>query len=302
MIDSYMLRQMAEAKAAIDRLAPDLSWIQKHAEEAAWFARRIEAMTARFSSPFEKFVLQDRTWTYFQKMAEDRARIIAWAERRQKDHMLISVALPKRGWYLSGQEPCTLSDRLAKAVREEDWVKVDQEMMEHLPQFKVDPSREWLAQEGVPDYCVSRLCRCLKHHDEGNYEEATCLGVPLLDEIAKHLYGGKTFTTKRANRRGGDQSKPELAFKTASGPDLVSYCESFVQTFGSLQEDPDQKLLADENYWNRHAIVHGLMERAMGVKDSAKCLMAISFLFFARKEEEATAGSHGTGSGSKTDG
>jgi len=38
----------------------------------------------------------------------------------------------------------------------------------------------------------------LKHHHEGNYEEATCLGVPLLDEIAKHLYRGKTFTTKRA--------------------------------------------------------------------------------------------------------
>jgi hypothetical protein len=258
-------------------------------------------MTARLSSPFEKFVLQDRTWTYFQKMAEDHARMVAWAERGRKDHMLISVALPKRGWYLSGQEPCTLSDRLAKAVREEEWDKVDQEMMEHLPQFKVDSLRAWLAQQGVSDHCISCLCRFLKHHGEGNYEEATYLGVPLLDEIAKHLYGGKTFTTKRANRRGGDQSKPELAFKTASGPDLASYCESFVQTFGSLQEDPDQKSLADENYWNRHAIVHGLMQRAMGVKDSAKCLMAINFLFFARKDEETTDGSDETGSDSKTD-
>jgi hypothetical protein len=43
-------------------------------------------------------------------------------------------------------------------------------------------------------------------------------------------------------------------------------------------------MLADENYWNRHAIVHGLMQRAMGLKDSAKCLMALNFLFFARKE------------------
>jgi hypothetical protein len=75
---------------------------------------------------------------------------------------------------------------------------------------------------------------------------------------------------------------------------LTSYCESFVRTFGSLQEDPDEKSLADENYWNRHAIVHGLMQRAMGVKDSAKCLMAISFLFFARKEEQATDDSDGT--------
>jgi hypothetical protein len=289
-MDKYMLRQMAEVKAIIDRLAPDLSWIQKHAEAATRFAQQIEAMTARFSSPFERFVLQDRTWTYFQKMAEDHARMVAWVERGRKDHMLISVRLPQRGWYLSGQEPCTLSDRLAKAVREEEWDKVDQEMMEHLPQFEVDPLRAWLVQQGVPDYCISRLCRFLKHHDDGNYEEATYLGVPLLDEIAKHLYGGKTFTTKRASRGGGDQSKPELAFKTASGPDLVSYCESFVQAFGSLQEDPDRTLLANEDYWNRHAIVHGLMQRAMGVKDSAKCLMAISFLFFARKEKEITKG------------
>jgi hypothetical protein len=61
---------------------------------------------------------------------------------------------------------------------------------------------------------------------------------------------------------------------------------------GSLQEDPDQTSLADENYWNRHAIIHGLMQRAMGVKDSAKCLMATSFLFFARKEQK-TAGVSG---------
>ncbi len=237
MVDPYMLRQFAEAKATIDRLAPDLAWIQKHAQKAARFARQIEAMATQFSSPFEKFVLQDRTWTYFQKMAEDHARMIAWAERGRKDHMLISVALPKRGWYLSGKEPCTLSDRLAKAVRQEDWDKVDEETMEHLPQFKVESLRAWLVQEGVPDYCISRLCRFLKHHDEGNYEEATYLGVPLLDEIAKHLYRGKTFTTKGANRRHDDQSKPELAFKTASGPDLASYCESFVETFGSLQEE-----------------------------------------------------------------
>jgi hypothetical protein len=285
---------MAEAKAMIDRLAPGLSRIQKHAEEATRFARQIEAMSARFSSPFEKFVLQDRTWTYLQKMAEDHARVVAWLERGQKDHMLISAALPKRGWYLSGQEPCTLTNSLAKAVREEEWRKVDQEMMEHLPQFKMNQLRVWLAQEGVPDYCVGRLCRFLKHHDEGDYEEATYLGVPLLDEIAKHLYGGKAFTTKRSSRRRSDQSKPELAFKTSSAPDLASYCESFVQIFGSLQEDPDEKSLADENYWNRHAIVHGLMQRGMGVKDSAKCLMAISFLFFARKEHETTDGSDAT--------
>ena len=100
MIDPYMLRRIAEAKATIDRLAPELSWIQEHAEEATRLARQIEAMTARFSSPFDKFVLQDRIRTYLQKLADDHARMVAWAERGQKDHMLISVALPKRGWVL----------------------------------------------------------------------------------------------------------------------------------------------------------------------------------------------------------
>lgn len=288
MTNSYLLRQIADAQAMIDRLAPDLSWIRKSAEQASRFAREIEAMT-RFASPFEKLVLQDRTWTHIQKMVDERNQLLAGIERHHNARMLVSVALPKRGWYLSGQEPCTLSLRLAQSVRDGKWDLVDQEMMKHLPQFKEDMLRQWLAQQGVPDYCINRLCRFVKHHRDGNYEEATYLGVPLIDEIAKHLYGGKTFTTKRGNRRGGDQSKPELAFKTASGPDLTSYCEAFVQAFGSLQEDPNQKLLADVDYWNRHAIVHGLMQRPMGVMDSAKCLMAIQFLFFAREEKEKEA-------------
>ena len=60
MINPYMQRQVSEAKALIDRLAPGFSWIQNHVEEATRFARQIEAMAARFSSPFEKLVLHDR--------------------------------------------------------------------------------------------------------------------------------------------------------------------------------------------------------------------------------------------------
>jgi hypothetical protein len=286
MIDSHLLRQIADVQATVDRLAPDLSWVQESAERAARFAREVEAMAARYTSPFEQLVLQDRTWTYLQHLADEHNQLLAGMERHRKAHMLISAALPKRGWYLSGQEPCTLSLRLARSVQDGEWDQVDQEVMHHLPDFKLDALRQWLAQEGVPDYCINRMCRFVKHHQEGNYEEATYLGVPLIDEIAKHLYDGKAFTTKRASRRGSDQSKPELAFKTTGGPDLASYCQDFVQAFGSLQEDPDQKSLGNENYWNRHAIVHGLMQRAMGVKDSAKCLMAINFLFFARQEKE----------------
>jgi hypothetical protein len=112
------------------------------------------------------------------------------------------------------------------------------------------------------------------------------LAFPLLDEVAKQIYG-KTFTTKR--RRRGDQSKPELALRTATGADLRPYCEAFVQVFGCLQEDCDLSRLADEDYWNRHAIVHGLMQRAMGIKDSAKCLMALQFLFLAQQDEKSDA-------------
>jgi hypothetical protein len=93
-------------------------------------------------------------------------------------------------------------------------------------------------------------------------------------------------TQSPVRQEGVHDQVDNLAFNTVSGPDLSSYCESFVRTFGSLQENPDQKMLTDENYRNRHAIAHGLMQRAMGIKDSAKRLMAIKFLFIARKEEE----------------
>ncbi len=285
MFDSQ-LREFAKLQTTVDRFSAGLAWVQESVGRASQFAKEVEATITRLTSHFEKAVLQDRAWTYLQHITDTFSELQVGMQRHQDEHILISAALPKRGWYLSGREPCTLSLRLARSVREGNWGQVDQEVMEHLPQFKLDPLRQWLVQQGVPEHCINRLCRFLKQHQEGNFEEATYLGVPLIDEIAKSLYGGKAFTTKRSSRRGGDQSKPELAFKTANGPDLANYCNDFVQAFGSLQENPDQKLLADENYWNRHAIVHGLMERAMGMKDSAKCLMAINFLFFARKEED----------------
>jgi hypothetical protein len=158
--------------------------------------------------------------------------------------------------------------------------------MEHLPQFKIDLLKQWLAEQGVPDYCANRLFLFLSHHEAERYEESTYLGVPLIDEITLYLYKGKSFTTKRGNRKSKDQSKPELAIKSPGAPELEDFCNAFVQAFGSLQENPDYTKLASEDYWNRHAIVHGLMRRPMGRKDSAKCLMAIKFLIFAKKEGE----------------
>ncbi len=284
MLERYA-REFSELTAAVNRVASRLSWVRESAH-ASRFARQIEVAITKVSLPFDQLVLHDRLTAYLQDVNERSSQLQAGIQRHHEAHLLVSAALPKRGWYLSGQEPCTLSLSLANSVRTEDWDQVDQEVLKHLPEFKMEALREWLAQHGVPDYCVNRLCLLVARHQEGCYEDATYIGVPLIDEIALHLYSGKSFTTKRGNKRRGDQSRPELALKTSGGPDLEDHCTAFVQVFGSLQEDPDQKRLTDENYWNRHAIVHGMMRRAMGMKDSAKCLMAISFLFFARKEKE----------------
>jgi hypothetical protein len=145
MVDTLILGQMANIEATINCLAPDLSWIQEHVGQAARFAHQIETITDQFSSPFEKLLLEDRTWAYIQKIENDHARIIEWAERGRKNSMLVSLVLPKRGWYLSGNEPCTLTDKLAAAIRKEEWDAVDQDMMQHLPQFKNESLDGWLA-------------------------------------------------------------------------------------------------------------------------------------------------------------
>jgi hypothetical protein len=285
MIDSKLHEQIASLQKIVEGMAPIVAGATELARQAEQLAREVEAISAH-CAPFDRFFLENQTWNYFQRFIDEQAQLLGALHAHHDAQNLVSTELPKRGWYLSGEEPCTVTFELARFIRDGDLEQVDQVMMQHLPDFQLDALREWLAQEGMPNYCADRLVRFVRHHQEGNYEEATYIGVPLIDEIAKHLYRGKAFTTKRGSRRGGDQSKPELAFKTVSGPELANYCEAFIQAFGSLQEDPDPKRLADENYWNRHAIVHGLMQRAMGVKDSAKCLMAIKFLIFGRKEEE----------------
>jgi hypothetical protein len=279
----HQAEQLSQIQAAVQRLTAHSTWITESAQAISLFDQNITQVVERLVFPFDKLLLIDRATTLFHDILPDLGFTVGLKE----DHLLVAASLPDRGWYLSGDEPCTLTSSLADAVREGNWVRVDEEVMAYLPEFKMEGLKESLAKEGVPEWCVNRLCLFLKHRTEGNHEEATALGVPLLDELAQHLYGGKSFTTKRSNRRNKDQSKPELALKTTSGPELVDYCNDFVQTFGCLQKDPDHSRLADEDYWNRHGILHGMMKRPMGPKDSAKCLMAIGFLFSARKEVDA---------------
>jgi hypothetical protein len=72
-------------------------------------------------------------------------------------YLLSAAALPQRGWYLSGEEPCSLSATLAKAILDDDLDLVDSIMMEHLPDVDEDEIRSWLREEKMPEYTISRL-------------------------------------------------------------------------------------------------------------------------------------------------
>lgn len=281
------VHEFTKLTSSVTNLAEHVLWVHDSVRLASEFAAQMERIAQDITSSFDKIYLRSQFDTYLESVWDTFSQIEAGNKQWTDARMVVAAALPKRGWYLSGQEPCTLTVELAEYVRAGDLERVDAEVMRHLPTFNMHVLKEWLGQRGIPDFCIKRLELFVKRHQEGAYEEATYIGVPLLDELAQYLYSGKSFTTKRGNRKKGDQSKPELAFKTAGGPDLSSFCHRFVQAFGSLQEDPDPKALTDENYWNRHAIVHGLMQRTMGRKDSAKCLMAICFLIFAHEEEDA---------------
>jgi hypothetical protein len=223
-----------------------------------------------------------------ESLINDAEQTAATSARWAEVMKIVPSDLPKRGWYLTGKEPCTLFPELASYIEKQDWQKVDDAVMAHLPKFKVDVVREWFRQSGIPEYTHKRFTRFLHNHDAKAFEESTHLGVPLIDEIARHLYKGKSFTNKKAtDRKAKDQSKPEIAIKTTGGVDIEEFSRQFVETFGSLQADVDANRLGDEDYWNRHAIMHGMMLREMGPKDSAKTLMAIAFLIFAMRQEES---------------
>jgi hypothetical protein len=211
------------------------------------------------------------------------------SERWNKSLKLLSEVLPRRGWYVNGKEPSTMFLRLFQLAEDKKWKQFDDLIMAHLPAFKVPELRTWLTQSGVRKCCIDRVCLFLDNHNAGNYEVATFLGIPLIDELARNLYSGKDFTTKRRNRRSPDSSKPQIAIKTVNARNVSRFYERFVTDFGSLQEDPDPTRLEDPDYWNRHAIVHGMMRRSMGKKDSAKCLMMIAFLIFAIDKADETA-------------
>jgi hypothetical protein len=191
---------------------------------------------------------------------------------------VVVTELPKRGWYLSGKEPSTFFPMLAALIRSQDWSALDAAVMTQAEHLRVDVDRlvQSLEQRGVPHYCTSRVRIFFEWYRCQEHELATIFGLPLIDELCRHLYAGKDFTTKRAK-----QPKPQIACKTASSPYLTEFASRFVQQFGLIHEDVDAGRLEDPEYFNRSAILHGLMRRAFGPKDCAKTLMVLLFLVFA---------------------
>ena len=146
MIDPSFLKRIADTNAMLDRLIPRIVGAQKSAELAAEFTRSVDAMSATLSSVFDKVVLQFRASTFVHGLIGAHEQLIEGMERHNDAHILVSAQLPKLGWYRSREEPCTLSIELADFIRDNEWGKVDQEMMKHLPRFKTDELRQWLGQ------------------------------------------------------------------------------------------------------------------------------------------------------------
>lgn len=108
MITSHA-KEFSELAASVNRIASDLAWARESSQKTSRFIEEIEAVIKRMSSPFDQSVLHDRLTTYLQHVEESHSKLHAGLQRHHEAHLLVSAALPKRGWYLSGQEPCTLS-------------------------------------------------------------------------------------------------------------------------------------------------------------------------------------------------
>ncbi len=216
-------------------------------------------------------------------------RILApWEEaskRWARALLIVRTELPKRGWYLTGKEPITLVVELAQRATAQDWTAVDHLLVKQSAQLRLnaDLFQEWLVQQGVPGYSIERVRLVLEHRNSDSHTVTTVVGMTVIDELCRFLYDGRDFTTKRRK-----QPRPQLAchVTTEGARALSRFAREFVEVFGSIQEDIDPTRLDDEDYFNRHAILHGKMRREYGPKDSAKVFMALMFLVLGAAGEK----------------
>jgi len=271
-------------------------WIRAEAERASFFETQIAATIAEQKRVVKEVASQQEFVKRLQLQQDERLREALRYEqilkkeieqrvsmerdaRRWRDDMdLLWKTLPQRGWYPTGQEPASALHIIAGHMRKREYGKVDEAMMRCVVSIQIhdDDFDKWLEEHGVRLCCRKRVKVFLRYLRNEDHEAATFIGVPLLDELAQSLYGGRTFTTKRAK-----QPRPQVACGTPDAHEMERFFSGFVNEFGMLHLEVDPSKLKDECYWNRHAIVHGMMRRSMNPMDSAKCLSAILFLIFA---------------------
>jgi hypothetical protein len=261
-----------------DNLIP--KYVQKTIEQQRRFKQKTTSLLGRFENDIlgiqRRLSEVSSVVEKFQRMYEDSER---WAEALR----IVRRELPKRGWYLTGQEPCTLTPRLAKLIEEENWTKVDEILTEEVADVGVDADAfaTWLRQHSVPECCIQRIRIFLDARQNGQHDIATLVAIPTIDEVSRALYEGRDFMTKRSGR----QTKPQMATTISRGSTLNHYCEGFVESFGVIHRDFEPERSEDEDYFNRHAILHGLMRRSYGPKDSAKAFILLMFIVFALDED-----------------
>ena len=195
--------------------------------------------------------------------SQDIDRIVASCKEASKRWtralMIVCVELPKRGWYLTGEEPITLIEELAHWVEARDWAAIDEILVKRVARLRLDNDefQEWLSGQGVPDYCIERVRLVLEYRESENHTVTTIVGMTVIDELCRCLYDGRDFTTKR-----NKQPRPQLACRTGEDARVLShFAKGFVETFGLVHEDTDRRRLGDEDYFNRAAILHGQMRR-----------------------------------------
>ena len=264
-----------------DRLIP--TYMERVLEQH----RQLQKLAIGFSDRFgSEFIDPDRSMDAIASFAERHLGLLESSKRWADAIAIIQKELPRRGWYLTGREDACLTTGLARLAKDQNWDEVDRILIEQASALTLDVDAfcAWLNHRFVPRCCVERVRIFMKARDKRDHEVATLVGVPLIDELCRALYHGKDFTTKR-----GQQPKPQIACTTSSSTVRLSlYCKGFVDSFGLIHDDVDPSRLEDQDYFNRSAIVHGLMRRGFGPKDSAKAFMALMFLVFAIDDESMT--------------
>src|SRR5581483_3963889 len=99
----------------------------------------------------------------------------------------------KRGWYLTGKEPASLTEELAHYAKAQDWKAIDDALLAAAGEMDLDQDKflQWLSEKGVRSCCINRMKVFLEARHADNHEVATLVGIPLIDELCRSLHNGR---------------------------------------------------------------------------------------------------------------